>query len=82
MGKDNKKAPMTTWQKISLNIKIVLMIIVLILLAFFLAYVFKTSLDDVLTNENTTKDGSSVVVTTVYELGGDESSDISENGDS
>lgn len=82
MGKDNKKAPMTTWQKISLNIKIVLMIIVLILLAFFLAYVFKTSLDDVLTNENTTKDGSSVVVTTIYELGGDGSSDISENGDS
>lgn len=71
--KQNEK--MTTLQKISLNIKIVILIIVLILVGFFAAYMFKTSLDDVLTKESydSNAGGPAPAVTTVYEQGGEES---------
>ncbi len=77
MGKQNeKKKPLTVWQKVSLNIKIIVFIVVIILVGFFAIYMYKTSLDDVLSKENQTDDGlSAAVVTTVYINGGDSSAD-------
>ena len=77
MSKQNEeKKPLTVWQKISLNIKIIVLIVVLILIGFFAIYMYKTSLDDVLSKENQTDDGmSAAVVTTVYINGGDSSAD-------
>ena len=79
MSKQNEdKKPLTVWQKISLNIKIIVLIVVLILLGFFALYMYKTSLDDVLSKENQTSDGmSAAAVTTVYINGGDS---ITDNG--
>lgn len=73
MSKQNEdKKPLTVWQKISLNIKIIVLIVVLILVGFFALYMYKTSLDDVLSKENRTDDGkSAAAVTTVYINGGD-----------
>lgn len=72
MSKQNEKKPLTVWQKISLNIKIIVLIVVLILLGFFALYMYKTSLDDVLSKENQTSDGmSAAAVTTVYISGGE-----------
>lgn len=85
MGKQNeKKKPLTVWQKISLNIKIIVLIVVLILIGFFAIYMYKTSLDDVLSKENQTDDGlSAAVVTTVYINGGDSSAaDAADSEDS
>ena len=90
MSKQNEeKKPLTVWQKISLNIKIIVLIVVLILIGFFAIYMYKTSLDDVLGKENQTDDGlSAAAVTTVYINGGDssaaeatDSEDISDNDD-
>lgn len=74
---EKQKAKMTTLQKISLNIKIVILIIVLILVGFFAVYMFKTSLDDVLKKESydSNAGGPAPVVTTVYEQGGESESD-------
>lgn len=85
MSKQNEeKKPLTVWQKISLNIKIIVLIVVLILIGFFAIYMYKTSLDDVLSKENQTDDGlSAAVVTTVYINGGDSSAaDAADSEDS
>lgn len=63
----SQKPAMTRLQRLSLNVKIVLLIVVLILLGFFAAYMLATSLDDVLGSSG---DASSAAVTTVYEFGG------------
>lgn len=70
---NEKKRSMTKLQKLSLNLKIILLIVILILLGFFAAYMFATSLDDVL---NSAPDGevTTTVVTKVYEIGGEDTS--------
>lgn len=74
MAEERKKQQMTTLQKISLNIKIIVLIIVLILVGFFAVYMFKTSLDDVLDKESQDSNGVASAVTTVYEQGGESES--------
>ena len=66
MANNTEKKERTRLQKISLNAKIILLLVLFILVAFFVAYMISTSLDDVIDSEkNGTSSGDQ---TTVYEI--------------
>lgn len=61
-----EKKQRTKFEKLMLNIKILVIIFIIILVGFFVVYMIDTSLDDVISNEN---NNSSVGdQTTVYEV--------------
>ncbi len=61
-----EKKQRTKFEKLMLNIKILVILFIIILVGFFVVYMIDTSLDDVISNEN---NNSSVGdQTTVYEV--------------
>ncbi len=68
MANNTEKKERTRLQKVSLNAKIILLLVLLILAAFFVAYMISTSLDDVINSEKNGTMTSSGDQTTVYEI--------------
>lgn len=68
MANNTEKKERTRLQKISLNAKIILLLVLFILVAFFVAYMISTSLDDVIDSEKNGAMTSSGDQTTVYEI--------------
>lgn len=68
MARNTEKKERTRLQKVSLNAKIILLLVLFILVAFFVAYMISTSLDDVIDQEKNNTPTSSGDQTTVYEI--------------
>lgn len=58
----------TKLQKVSMNAKIIIFLVLFVLVAFFVAYMISTTLDDVIDNEKNGQSLSSGDQTTVYEI--------------